>query len=107
MLRHVHSEEQNRNQTEIEHRHYPPVRWCDFEVTLFFLGSSAEQRIDPWQREENNQPDKEVWIFPTKPYDQCKPRQPQPQRQRSQDLSTGEHYHRHEIEKAYKRYQPC
>ena len=42
LLRHVHSEEQNRNQTEIQYRHYPALGRCDFEITLFFFGSFAE-----------------------------------------------------------------
>jgi hypothetical protein len=38
----MHAEEQNRDQTEIQYRHYPPLVRCDFEVTLFFFGSLSE-----------------------------------------------------------------
>jgi hypothetical protein len=42
LLCYMHSEEQNRNQTEIQYRHYQALGGCDLEVTLFFFGSFAE-----------------------------------------------------------------
>src|SRR5206468_10020912 len=37
LLRHVHSKQQYRNQTEIQNRHYPALRRCNFKVALFFF----------------------------------------------------------------------
>src|ERR1044072_5894836 len=32
LLRDVHSKEQDRNQTEVQYRHYPALGWCDFKI---------------------------------------------------------------------------
>jgi hypothetical protein len=43
LLGHVHAEKQNRNQAKVQHRHYTPLGWCDFEIPLFFFGPLTEQ----------------------------------------------------------------
>src|SRR6266516_1609984 len=91
MLRYVHSEKQNRNQTEIQYRHYPALGWCDFEVTLFFLSSFAEKRIGRRQRQQYNQPDNKIRILPAEPKKESEPGQPQPARQRDEN-GCGEHF---------------
>ncbi len=46
----MHSQEQDRNQPEIQYRHRPALGRRNFEVALFLLGSFTEERIDPRQR---------------------------------------------------------
>jgi hypothetical protein len=43
LLCHVHPEKQNRNQAKVQNRHYTPLRWRDFEITLLLFGPLAEQ----------------------------------------------------------------
>src|ERR1700739_3259218 len=95
----MHSENERRDQAKIQNRHRPALCGCDFVIALFFFGALAEERYDTWQGWKHHQPDDEVWIFPAKPDEHGKSRQPEPARKRGRNSSAIQHSDRREIEK--------
>src|SRR5436190_21098868 len=63
----VHAQNERANQPEIHRRHQPSAGRCNFVIAPLFLGSLTEQRKNPRERGEEQNPDNEVWMKPGKP----------------------------------------